>query len=159
MLAAFCLTLPHTARAQRAAAPQPPMMRARPTLRLDAIVDRDARVQAAAGVALRAAYNVRLAVDAGAGAIRRDGVWQPAGRVDLLVRWLTDPFRERRLGLHAGGGIGLQLERSRVPRPVAIVTVGVEASGDGTWVRGVEVGLGGGVRVGMSLRRAPRGQR
>lgn len=156
-VATLALFAPHAVRAQRAA--PVPAMQLRPALRLDAIVGHDIGMQAAAGVAIRPSYNVRLAMDLGAGATRRGDRWQPAGRVDLLVRWLTDPFRERRRGLSAGGGIGLQVERSRAPRPVAIVTVGVEGSGDGSWVRGVELGLGGGVRVGMTLRRAPPGQR
>ncbi|HYW51786.1 MAG TPA: hypothetical protein VE861_14320 [Gemmatimonadaceae bacterium] len=144
--------------AQRAPAVQP-AMRIRPTLRLDAVADRDPGAQVAGGLALRAAYNVRLAVDAGAGTVQRGDTWRGSGRVDLLVRWLADPFRESRWGLSGGGGVGMQFEQARAPRPVAIVTVGIEGRGDGTWVPGVELGLGGGARVGFTLRRAPRGQR
>lgn len=140
--------------AQRANAGTRPS-RVRPEFRVDAILARDAGAQVAGGLVVAPQYNVRLAVNAGVGGVRRpDGGVQPAGRVDLIGRWLTDPFRQSRRAFHAGGGIGLLLEQGAAPRPVAIVTVGVEGRGDGPWVPGVEVGLGGGVRLGVTLRRA-----
>ncbi len=129
--------------------------RVRPAFRADAILDRDVGAQVAAGLVVAAAYNVRLALDAGIGAVQRPVATRTAGRVDLLARWLSDPFREAKWGLNAGGGVGLHLEQARAPRPVAIVTLGVEGPSDGVWVPGVEVGLGGGVRAGFTLRRAP----
>lgn len=130
-------------------------MRFRPAVRVDAILARDPSAQVAAGVAVASAYNVRLELDAGVGGVSRAGGWQRAGRLDLLGRWLADPFRQSRWGLTAGGGIGVLLEESRAPRPVAVVTLGIEGPGDGMWVPGVEAGLGGGARIGLTLRRAP----
>lgn len=139
--------------AQRAAAAPPPA-RVHPAVRADLVVADDPGAQAAFGVVASAAYNVRVELDAGIGAVRRGSVWTSAGRLDLLARWLSDPFRESRWGINAGGGIGMQFERGRGPRPVAIITLGVEGRRDGWWVPGVEVGLGGGVRAGLTLRRA-----
>jgi len=126
---------------------------------MDAIVGQHTGVQAAGGLATAAAYNLRLGLDAGIGVRRADGGTQAAGRVDLLARWLSDPFRRSRRALHAGGGVGVLFEQGAAPRPVAIVTVGVEGRSDGPWVPGVEAGLGGGFRVGFTLRRNPATRR
>ena len=157
LLGCAILFVPSPADAQRAA------LRARtsrvvvPAVRADLLLDRDVGAQLAAGAAIAAAYNLRLAADLGAGGVRREMDWQPTGRLDLLVRWLSDPFRQSRWAINAGGGIGVRVEADRTPRTVAIVTIGVEGLGDGRWVRGVEVGMGGGFRLGATLRRsAPR---
>lgn len=155
--ATLCLT-PRLLVAQRAPFAAPPD-RFHPAFRADAIVDRDPGAQVAAGVVAIAAYNLRLALDLGVGGVRRQAGWNTAGRVDLLARWLSDPFRESRWGLNAGGGLGMQLERGQAPRPVAIVTLGLEGRGDGAWAPGVELGLGGGVRAGFTLRRIPTRRR
>lgn len=153
------LALPVLATAQRAPSSTRPS-RLRPALRADAIVSRDAGVQLAAGIVAAAAYNLRVAIDGGVGAVqRRGGGVDAAARVDLLARWLSDPYRQSKRAVHAGGGIGVLFEQGMAPRPVAIVTLGVEGTSDGPWVPGVEVGLGGGVRIGFTLRRAPARQR
>ncbi len=143
--------------AQQAA--RPAVDRWRPAFRVDALIDRDPGAQVAVGVATPVDYNVRFAVDAGVGVVHRFDAMEAAGRLDLTVRWLSDPFRQSRWAISAGGGIGERFEAHRGPRTVAIVTVGVEGPSDGVWVPGVELGLGGGVRAGVTLRRAPRRQR
>ena len=160
-IGALALTalLPHlSASAQRASSPAP-AGRFRPSVRVDAMLDRDPGAQLAVGVAVAAAYSVRIGLDAGKGGVQRSGGWVPAGRLELLARVLTDPFRKARWALSAGGGIGQHYERNASPRTLAIVTIGVDGPSDGNWVPGVEIGLGGGVRAGVVLRRAPRGQR
>lgn len=137
----------------------PATVRWRTALRADALIDRDVGAQLALGVAVPAQYNVRVALDVGAGGVRRDATWRATGRVDVLARWLSDPFRQSRWGINAGGGVGIRFEDAREARVVAIVTVGVEGTSDGRWVPGVEVGLGGGVRVGVTMRRAPARRR
>jgi hypothetical protein len=131
----------------------------RPTVRADAIVNREPGAQIAVGVAVASAYNVRLSLDAGAGGFHRPEGWSPTGRLDVIARVLSDPFRKSRWALSAGGGIGHLIERGARPRTVAIVTVGVDGPSDGAWVPGVECGLGGGFRIGVTFRRAPLGQR
>ncbi len=157
--ALICLLVPLLpCLAQRALPPAKPM-RLRPALRVDALIDRDPGAQFALGLAIATAYNVRLEVDAGVGGVSRSAGWVSAGRLDLLARWLCDPFRQSRWGLSAGAGIGQRLESDRTPSTVAIVTLGVEGPSDGRWVPGVEIGLGGGFRAGVTLRRAPVRQR
>jgi hypothetical protein len=131
----------------------------RPSFRADAMLGRDPGAQVAVGLGLVGAYNVRLSLDAGAGGVQRPGGWASTGRLDLMGRWLSDPFRQSRWGINAGGGIGQRFEANRAPSTVAIVTLGVEGPSDGTWVPGVEIGLGGGLRAGVTLRRAPIHQR
>lgn len=152
VLLGCALVLPMLVGAQPVA-PSAPARRVVPSVRADLMLDRDVGAQVALGGAVAAAYNVRLAVDAGVGGVRRASQWAPAGRLDLLARWLSDPFRQSRWGINAGGGIGVRVEADRTPRTVAIVTVGVEGGGDGRWVPGVEAGMGGGFRVGLTLRR------
>ena len=154
LLALLLAVLPALAQAQRAqAAPRP--ARFQPSVRVDAILGQDAIGQVAGGIAIAAAYNVRVGLDAGIGGVRRaNGGAQATGRVDLLARWLTDPFRQSRRALHAGGGLGVLFEQGSAPRPVAIVTLGLDGASDGPWVPGVEIGLGGGFRAGVTLRRA-----
>ncbi len=136
-----------------------PVDRWRPSLRVDALIDRDPGAQVALGMSTPLDYNVRIAADAGVGGVLRAGGASASGRLDMTVRWLSDPFRQARWAINAGGGIGERFEARRGPRTVAIVTLGVEGPSDGAWVPGVEVGLGGGVRAGVTLRRAPRRQR
>jgi hypothetical protein len=136
---------------QRPAAPQ----RLRASIRADAIVDHDPGAQLGVGLFTRSAYNVRTGLDLGAGGVSRDGTWRGTGRADLIARWLSDPFRQGRWAVHAGGGVGLRVERQAVPQTVALVMIGVERRGDrdASWVPGVELGLGGGVRLGVTLRQ------
>lgn len=157
LVIALCLVSP-PALAQRAL-PAPAAVRWRPSIRADAFFDRDPGAQLAIGLALPAAYNVRLATDVGIGGVSRDGGWRTAGRLDLLTRWLSDPFRQSRWGLNAGGGVGLRVEDGTAPRVVAILTLGLEGPSDGPWVPGIEIGLGGGARAGLALRRAPNRRR
>jgi len=130
-----------------------------PLVRLDALVDARPGVQGAVGVTAATAYNTRLDLVAGLGGVSRPTGWELAGRVDLLGRWLSDPYRRSRWALSAGGGVGLLLEQARGPRPVGILAVGLEAPGTGRWLRGAEVALGGGVRVGVTMRRVRPGRR
>ncbi len=158
-LAGLLMACASIAQGQRAPAASRPS-RFRPEVRADALLARDAVAQVAVGVVAAAAYNLRLALDVGAGGVRdASGGVSAAGRVDLLARWLSDPFRQSKRAVHAGGGVGVLLAQGAAPRPVAIVTVGVEGTSDGPWVPGVELGLGGGVRLGVTLRRAPARQR
>ncbi len=159
LAAALVTVAPLTTCDAQRTAPAARQSRWRPSIRADAILDRDPGAQFGIGLALASAYNVRLGLDAGAGGAQRPGGWTSAGRLDVLGRWLSDPFRQSRWGINAGGGIGERVEVGRKPTTVAIVTLGLEGPSDGAWVPGVEIGLGGGVRAGITFRRAPLRQR
>ena len=130
-----------------------------PAMRADLFFARDPGAQLAVGLIASPAYNIRAQLDVGAGGVARASGWAAAGRADLLLRWVSDPFRRARWALHAGGGVGVAVESSRAPQPLAIVTLGVEGPAKGRWLPGVELGLGGGVRLGLTMRRVRPGRR
>jgi hypothetical protein len=125
--------------------------------RAEAVAATDPSALAAFGVNLRAGWYARVGASLGAGA-----QWREAGpsvgvvRADATVRFLLDPFAERRRGLyggvgisalHAGGGVGGQ-------PPVLLLLAGVESRPRNGTLWAVEAGLGGGVRIALVRRRA-----
>jgi hypothetical protein len=128
-------------------------------LRAEAVAADALGALAALGVNVRAGWYVRLGASLGAGARFQDDA--PAVgevRADAAVRFLLDPFAERRRGLyggvglsasHLGGGIGGR-------PPVLLLLAGVEGPLRNGRAWALELGLGGGVRVGL-VRRGARG--
>ncbi|HET9010166.1 MAG TPA: hypothetical protein VFN38_00060 [Gemmatimonadaceae bacterium] len=155
---AVLAAVPRPARAQL---PETPGVM--PELRGDVILGRAASVQLGAGVQVPAGYYVRVGVD-GAVGMRVGDASVPAhevnGRLDVLVRFLLDPFRQTAYGLSLGGGMSLRAEPHDRARPVLLVAVDLEGrrSTRGL-VPAVQVGLGGGTRIGVVLRRGAQGAR
>ena len=75
----------------------------------------------------------------------------------LLVRFLLDPFRQSAYGLSMGGGLSARAEPGDRVRPRLLLAVDLEGrrSSRGL-VPALQVGLGGGVRVGVVLRRGAK---
>ena len=154
------LLVAHPVRAQLAVAPPP-----EPEVRADVIFGHQPAVQVGGGVQLPFGYYVRLGLDAAVGlriddATRLSATPRVDGRADVLVRFLLDPFRQTAYGLSLGGGMSVRAEPGDRLRPLLLAVVELEgrrrANG---WVPAVQVGLGGGVRLGLILRRASRGAR
>lgn len=149
-VAAVALLAVRTASAQQA----PP--RPYTEYRVDAIVARGTAAQLGAGVVLPLGIYVRLSVDAAAGATWRDGETVAGGRVDAIARFLLDPFRESRLGFSVGGGVSAPIGSAEPSQPPYLTAVL-----DLEWPRhrgltpALQVGLGGGTRIGLVLRRSP----
>ena len=129
--------------------------------RLDAIVARSSAVHAAYGFTVPAGIYVRSGLIAGIGA-GRHGI---EGRSDLIARFSFDPFRQSRWAPYAGAGLSGRY-RSKLDggsRGYLLVFLGVEGPlplGERKgWVPAVEVGLGGGARVGVILRRGINARR
>lgn len=129
--------------------------------RLDAIFARSTAVEAAYGFTVPAGIYVRSGLVAGIGA-GRHGV---EGRSDLIARFSFDPFRQSRWAPYAGAGLSGRY-RSRLDggsRAYLLVFLGVEGPlplGERAgWVPALEVGLGGGGRVGIILRRGINARR
>jgi hypothetical protein len=143
------------ARAQGTADP-----RVAPELRADVILGSRAAVQVGGGIQVPAGYYVRVGVDAGIGVRTNRATGEGArssadARVDLLARFLLDPFRQTRYGFSLGGGIGLRAEPDDKVRPVLLVAMDLEGPRSSTgFVPAVQVGLGGGVRIGVIARLA-----
>jgi hypothetical protein len=154
-LAAAAIVATHVAGAQSAGATG-----VAPELRADVIVGNRPAVQAGAGVQIPVGYYVRVGLVAAAGVRTDDAARRPAstsaldGRVDLLVRFLLDPFRQTRYGFSIGGGLSARAEPGDQVRPVLLVAAELEGRRSaGGWVPAVQVGLGGGGRIGIVLRR------
>jgi hypothetical protein len=128
-----------------------------PELRADVLLGRQSAVQLGGGVQIPLGYYVRLGVDGAVGVrLRSDSPSSSRvdGRMDLLTRFLLDPFRQSRYGLSLGGGLGLRAEPGDHVRPVLLAALDVEgrrwSSG---WVPALQVGLGDGARIGIVLRK------
>lgn len=125
--------------------------------RVDAILGRGAAVQGGGGIVFPLGVYTRLAVDAGAGALWHDDAVHASGRVDVIARFLLDPFREAPLGLSLGGGLTLPYAEGDA-RVGTFLTAVIDVEGR-MWrsvTPALQVGLGGGTRVGIVLRRSPR---
>ena len=129
--------------------------------RLDAIFARNSAVEAAYGFTVPAGIYIRSGLVAGIGA-GRHGL---EGRTDLVSRFSFDPFRQTRWAPYGGGGLSGRY-RSKLDggsRGYLLVFLGVEGPlplGERSgWVPAVEVGLGGGARVGLILRRGINARR
>jgi len=121
--------------------------------RADGIVGRGTTVQGGLGASVPLGIYVRLGIDAAGGATWRDETTRASGRVDVIGRFLLDPFRETPIGLSFGGGLSVPYADgdARV-RPYFTVVVDVEGRTRGPVTPALQVGLGGGVRVGLVLR-------
>lgn len=152
---AALVAIPHRAGAQL---PDAPLLA--PELRADVIVGHQPAVQVGGGVQIPFGYYVRLGIAGAAGRRIDDATSRPAstsrvdGRVDVLVRFLLDPFRQTAYGVSLGGGMSVRAESGDRARPWLLVALDVEGrrSRRGI-VPAVQLGLGGGVRLGIVLRR------
>ena len=126
-----------------------------PELRADAIVASGTTVQGGAGVVFPAGVYVRVGLDGGVGTTWRDASSFTTGRIDLVARFLLDPLRETGLAFSAGGGLSAPIEHDGFRTPYLTIVVDVEGRRRGGFTPALEVGLGGGGRVGIVLRRSP----
>jgi hypothetical protein len=131
-----------------------------PEVRLDLVLPR-AGIEAGAGMQVPMGYYVRLGADLAVGARGSPlSAAHPTGRIDLLGRFLLDPFRQSPFGVSAGAGISTRFESGTRATPLLLVALDVEGrrAANG-WVPALQLGLGGGTRIGVVLRRAQPGYR
>jgi hypothetical protein len=128
-----------------------------PELRVDAINGRGNTLQAGGGITVPAGIYVRVAFDVAGGSTWRDGAAHASGRGDVIARFTLDPLREVPLGLSLGGGVSVPVIEGDRVRPYATVVADLDGRRHGSWTPAVQVGLGGGVRIGFAIRAsAPR---
>jgi hypothetical protein len=126
---------------------------------IDVRSPQDGTAQLGAGVALPLGYYARLGL-IGAGGISRDGRGDTgSARADVLMRFLIDPFRETRYGVSVGGGLSLRYTPNVGWREYLALVLDVETPPARSVVPAFQLGLGGGVRFGIGLRRAQQGRR
>ena len=102
---------------------------------------------------------IRVAMVAGGGVTMADGESIASGRVDLVGRFVIDPFRQSKRGPYAGAGVSWRAERGETGRAYVVMMFGLEGNPGARFVPAIEVGLGGGTRVGVILRRSVRDHR
>jgi hypothetical protein len=145
--------------AQSSAAPRP-----RAEGRIDYLAGDPDAVHAGVGVNLHLGTYVRLGLVGAGGASWDDGRSGGSGRGDVVVRFALDPFRERRWGLSAGGGLSVRYDDAGASdrdqwRTLIAIVVDLEGPRVGSVAPAIQVGLGGGARIGAVLRGADRFRR
>jgi len=120
--------------------------------RLDAIFGTGTKAHAGAGVVFPMGTYVRLGLTGAAGVAWRAGASRESGRVDVIGRFLLDPFRELPVGFSLGGGLSMPLGEGTRARPQLAIVVDVEGRKRGPFSPAFQIGLGGGARVGIVLR-------
>jgi hypothetical protein len=123
----------------------------RPELRADAIVSRETAIYAGAGVLFPVGTYVRTGIVGGAGMVKGDATVH----ADLVGLFHTDPFRESKWAPYGGGGISLRHDSDESRSSLYLLALlGVEGPPSRGFAPAIELGLGGGVRAGVILRRA-----
>ena len=134
-----------------------------PHVRADALLSSDPFPRRsghlAAGVTVGVSRYARVDLAAGAGV----GEWpggerRGEGRGDLVVRFVLDPEFMRRWSGYGGAGVSVRSAGGET-RELLLVALGIEGPRWGGTVPFVELGLGGGVRLGAGVRRALRQRR
>ena len=129
--------------------------------RIDGLFARTSGVEAGLGISVPTGIYVRNGVVGGIGA----GPHGVEGRTDLLSRFSLDPFRQSRWALYGGGGISgrYRTHEDGGSHAYLLLFLGLEgplrAGTTSGWVPAFEVGLGGGGRAGIILRRAINARR
>ena len=76
----------------------------------------------------------------------------------LVGRFLLDPFRQSRWSGYGGAGLSA-LHTEHDWRGYMLAVVGVEGPGGRRFLPALEIGLGGGTRIGLVLRNSPLDRR
>jgi hypothetical protein len=145
--------------AARGASAQRPSPGVQPELRLDALVARDPAVQLGAGVGIAAGSYVRLSAVAAVGAarVRRQGGRRARGEHAARRSsraTCSIPSGSSSAACTPGGGLGVRRDGGGDWDELLLLVAGVEGRPRRGVAPAVELGVGGGVRLGVVLRRA-----
>ena len=131
----------------------------RPIVRADLFAAAVDAAHIGAGAATDLGSYVRLDAMLGIGAARVGDRTAASGRGEVMGRFVLDPFRQRRWGPYVGAGLIARLDDDEPVRGLVALVLGTEFPGGARWTRAVELGFGGGVRLGFVLRGARAGRR
>ncbi len=129
--------------------------------RVDGIFARTSGFEAGLGVSVPAGIYLRTGLVAGLGA----GNHGLEGRTDFVSRFSMDPFRQSRWAPYAGAGLSGRYRSTEAggSRVFLLIFLGIEGplrnGATAGWVPAIELGLGGGARVGFAMRTAITGRR
>lgn len=125
-------------------------LRVTPELRADVVrIDDRFGVEVGGGLQLPMGYYTRIGVTAAAGGVASNA----SGRLDVVARFLFDPFLQQRWGLSAGAGISLRARGNDHVRPYLLTVIDLEGPHSATGLApALQLGLGGGLRLGAALR-------
>lgn len=130
-------------------------------MRVDGLFATNGAVHAGLGFSIPAGVYLRTGLVAALGG----GSHGTEGRADLFGRFSLDPFRQSSWAPYAGAGISgrFRPREAGASRAYLLAYLGLEgplrAGRMPGWVPAVEVGLGGGARIGIILRRGIPGRR
>lgn len=144
LVIAFTFSLATAAHAQ---------FRPQPELRLDVLGPHPYSVQPSLGTNVAFGTYARATAIVGYSLQRDTNQIADHWRVDLLGRFLFDPFRQQRWGFSVGGGVSI---RHRTYIAALLDLEGPETAG---WLPAVHIGVSGGLRGGFALRRATEQRR
>ncbi len=133
-----------------AAQPEKRTSKVAPEVRLDGIIARVSALHLGAGFMMDAGTYVRTGVVAGVG-FSRNGL---SGRIDAIARFHFDPFRQSRWGPYGGGGISGRFDSDEKGRAYLLLLFGLDGPVYSGATPAFELGLGGGARIGVIVRRA-----
>ena len=153
-----CLAVFGALHAANAQLPQQPLQAEG---RLDGLFARTTGIEAGVGLSVPVGLYVRTGLVGALGA----GSHGVEGRTDFITRFSLDPFRQSRWAPYAGGGISgrFRSEEDGGSHAYLLIYLGLEGAlpigRTSGWVPAFEVGLGGGARAGVILRRGINGRR
>jgi len=124
-----------------------------PGVRMDAFVSRITAVQAGLEGSVVAGRYVRLGIVGAVGGSWRDGASGVSARSELVGRFIVDPDFTARWAPYAGAGLGVRYDRIADWRGVLIAVIGLEGPAWSGAVPFMEVGYGGGTRIGIGVRK------
>jgi len=121
--------------------------------RADMIIGEGTAAQIGAGAQIPLGYYVRLGITGAAGVTTHDGVSVGGGRLDVIGRYLLDPFREVAWTPSFGGGVTIRYDDGDKNAHVYLtVILDIEGPRRGPFSPALQIGLGGGTRIGVALR-------
>lgn len=120
-----------------------------PSVRLDVLGGKPTALQAGAGIAFPLSNYFNVGGVLGAG-ISETGF---SGRADAYGSFSLDPYHQNAWEPYVGGGVTVRGDGGGPgTRTYLLGFVGVNGPATGSVAPGVELGLGGGVRLGVTLR-------
>jgi hypothetical protein len=140
--------------AVRAAGAQVPRIPASVEARAEGLVVGQGGGAAGATVWLPAGPYARWGVGGSTGATLAAEGARWSSRAELAIRGLFDPFRESGRGLSIGAGVTVTDAVTGGWRPYVLLLVDVEGKRRGRFAPALQIAVGGGTRIGITLRTA-----